>query len=210
MMKVRILLAIQAVLLTGCGRYFYPPQEPAPHTYYLNPAKEVQAIGRVALIELSNKSTVHQISPNMTDALFQEIQKRQLFGVRKVAEDDPAWRSLELNIDMTYSYDELAQMRQILKCDAVLMGTITGYEPYPHMAVGLRLRLIDLSDGQLVWAMEQVWDTTDKTTRNRIEWYYSPKGILVHDENLSGQLGSISSLKFFKFVAYEITQTLQP
>lgn len=210
MMKFRNLLAIQVVLLTGCGRYFHPPEEPAPHTYYLNPAKDMESIGRVALIELTNKSTVHQISPNMTDALFQEIQKRQIFGVRKVAEDDPAWRSLELNIDMTYSYDELDQMRQILKCDAVLMGTITGYEPYPHMAVGLRLRLIDLSDGQLVWAMEQVWDTTDKATRNRIEWYYSPKGLLVHDENLSGQLGSISSLKFFKFVAYEITETLQP
>ncbi len=207
-MRAALTLFLLFIFLPGCGRYSLTSPEPAPHSYYLNPAKDLGAIGRVALIELSNPSTVHPVSPSLTEALSQEIQKRQIFGLRKVMQDSVVWRSLELSPDMRYSYDELLRVQEALKCDALLTGTITGYEPYPHMAVGLRLRLVDLSDGQLIWAMEQVWDTTDKSTRSRIERYYSPKGILKNDENLTGQLGSISSLKFFKFVSHEITETL--
>lgn len=208
MKTLKILILLHIVLLSGCIRYISPKE--APHQFYLNPEKDLHKIGRVALVELTNNSSVHQISPNVTEALFQEVQKRQIFGLTKVMQDDPSWRSLQLNVDMNYSYEELAQIQKTLKCDAVLTGTITGFEPYPHMTIGLRFRMIDLSDGRLIWAMEQVWDTTDKSTRDRIEAYYCPKRILVNDENLNGQLGVISSLKFFKFVAYEITETLQP
>ena len=161
------------------------------------------------MVELTNNSSVHQISPNVTESLLQEMQKRQIFGLTKVRQGDLVWRSLQVDIDTNYTFEELAQMRKSLKCDAVLTGTIMGFEPYPHMAIGLRLQLIDLSDGRLIWALEQVWDTTDKTTQNRIEMYYNPRCLMFDDENLSGQLGSVSSLKFFKFVAHEITETLQ-
>lgn len=208
MKNVTMLILLHIVLLSGCVRYIAPGS--APHHFYLNPEKDLHKIGRVALIELTNNSTVHQISTNVTEALFQEIQKRQIFGLTKVMQDNPSWRGLQLNVDMNYTYEELAQIQKTLKCDAVLTGTITGFEPYPHMSIGLRLRLIDLSDGRLIWAMEQVWDTTDKATQDRIEAYFSPQWLLGNDENLNGQLGVISSLKFFKFVAYEITETLQP
>jgi hypothetical protein len=201
------LLLLQLIVLSGCARYV--TNESAPNSYYLNPSKDLKRVGRVALVELKNNSSVHQISPKMTDSLFQEIQKRQIFGLTRIWQDDPAWRGLQLESGMNYTYEELAQMRKALKSDAVLTGTITSFEPHPHMAVGLRLQLIDLTDGQLVWAMEQVWDTTDKTIQKRIEYYYNPRQLIFYDENLSGQLGSVSSLKFFKFVSYEITETLQ-
>ena len=207
MTNMKTLLLLLFIFLSGCVRY--AAYEPASNSYYLNPAKDIKMVGRAALVELTNNSVVHQISPDVTDAIFQEIQKRQIFGVTKFRQNESAWRNLRLDVDTSYSFEELAEIEKALKCDAVLTGTITGFEPYPHMALGLRLRLIDLSDGQLLWALEQVWDTTDKTTRNRIEAYYSPKRLMFGDENLSGQLGSVSSLKFFKFVAHEITQTLQ-
>lgn len=208
MKNFRTLLLLQLLLLPGCVRYV--AYESAPNNYYLNSAKDVKMIGRVALVELTNNSPIPQISLGVTESLFQEIQKRQIFGVTKFWQDDPDWRSLQMDIDTSYSFEELVQMQKMLKCDAVLSGTITGFEPYPHMSIGLRLRLIDLYDGQLIWALEQVWDTTDKMTQKRIEAYYNPKRPMLDDENLSGQLGSVSSLKFFKFVAHEITETLQP
>lgn len=206
MRNLKTLLLPQLILLSGCVHYTI--YESAPNSYYSNPAKDLNRIGRVALIELENNSSVHQISPNVTDSLFLEIQKKQIFGLTMVGHDDGVWRSLQLDIDTNYTFEELAQMRKVLKCDAILTGTITGFEPYPHMAIGLRLKLIDLTDGQLIWALEQVWDTTDKTVKNRIESYYNPRRLIFDDENLSGQLGSVSSMKFFKFVSYEITETL--
>jgi hypothetical protein len=202
-----LVLLLQLIFLSSCARY--AAYESTPGSCYLNPVKDLKKIGKTALVELTNNSVVHQVSPDVTEAIFQEIQKKQIFGLTKIRQDNPVWRSLQLDMDSSYKLEELAQIRKILKCDAILTGTIMEFDPYPHMALGLRLRLIDLSDGQLLWALEQVWDTTDKTTQDRIKAYYSPKDIIFGDENLSGQLGSVSSLKFFKFVAHEIAETLQ-
>jgi len=206
MRQVKSLFLLQFILFSGCMRYV--ASESNPHSYYLNSAKNIKQIGRVALVELKNNSPVHHISSNVTESLYQEFEKKQIFGLTKVRQDDPIWRSLQLDVGMSYTPDEITQIQKALKSDAILVGTITGFEPYPHMAIGLRLQLIDLSDGRLIWAMEQIWDTTDKATRDRIEAYYNPKRLIFNDENLSGQLGSVSSLKFFKFVSYEVTQTL--
>ena len=207
MAKVKILLLFQFIFVSGCAHYV--AHEPLPSSHYLNPEKDLKMIGRVALVELTNNSVVHQISPDVTEALFQEIQKKQIFGLTKIQQDDPVWRSLQLDMDSNYTLEELARIRKMLKCDAVLTGKITGFDPYPHMTLGLQLRLVDLSDGGILWAMEQIWDTADRTTQDRIQEYYNPKRLILKDENLSGQLGSVSSLKFFKFVAHEIAETLQ-
>ena len=207
MKMLRNLLLFQVVLFSGCMEYV--ALDSKSHTYYLNSAKNLKQIGRVTLVELTSHSPVHHISLDVTESIFQELEKKQIFGLTKVWQDDPVWRSLQLDTDMSYTLEEIGQIQKHLKSEAMLVGVITGFEPYPHMTLGLRLQLIDLSDGQLIWAMEQIWDSTDKVTRDRIEAYYNPKRLLENDENLSGQLGSVSSLKFFKFVSHEIAQTVE-
>lgn len=206
MTKYSIFLILTLVSASGCVQH--EVSKPAPTGYYLNPSKNLKSLGRTALVELANNSSAYQIQFDVTEALFEEIQKKQIFSLIKVRQNDPAWRNLQIEADAVYTPEEMAGMRKALQCNAVLMGTITQFEPYPHLTLGLRLRLIDLSDGQLLWAVEQVWDSTDKTTLDRIEAYYNPKHLFFGSDNLSGQLGSISSLKFFKFVAHEVTLTL--
>jgi len=202
----KMLLVLLPVLLSGCQ--VYTTIAPAQDYYYLNPEKDLASLGRVAIVELDNDSSYPAIRADVTEALFQALQKKQVFGLAFVHQSNPAWRSLHLDMNSTYTFDQLAAIRKALKCDAVLTGTITEYHPYPHMAVGLRLKLADLTDGQLVWALEQVWDTADKTTEYRIKDYF-------HSQLRSGfaplheELVAISSLKFIKFVAYEVAGTLR-
>jgi hypothetical protein len=101
----------------------------------------------------------------------------------------------------------LADIRSSLKCDALLVGTVTEYKPYPHLAVGLRLKMIDLSDGQLVWGYEQIWDTADKTCEQRAEKYYRTQKN-TDFSLLRKKLISASSIEFLKFVSFEVSQTL--
>ena len=206
MNRVKTILFLLPVLLSGCG--FDAAHKPAANYYYLNPGKNLNAIGRTALVELANDSAFPQISADVTEALFKSLQKKQLFGLTVVRQSDPAWRNLQL-VNTAYTLEQLSAIRKTLKCDAVLKGTLTGFEPFPHMIIGLRLELIDLTDGQLLWALEQIWDTTDKITEDRIENYYS-RHILPGSETLQEKLGTVSSLKFVKFVAYETAETLQP
>ena len=205
--SLRAILLLLPVLLSGC-QFYRAPVSLADY-YYLNPDKDLSAVGRVAIVKLDNDSSYPAICADVTKALFQALQKKQVFGLTIVHQNDPAWRSLQLDLDSTYTLEQLVTIRKTLKCDAVLIGTITKYQPYPHMAVGLRLKLIDLKDGQLLWALEQIWDSADKTTEYRIKNYFQTQ-ICSGFAPLREQLVTVSSLKFIKFVAYEVAGTLQP
>jgi hypothetical protein len=198
-------LCLLLILLLGCEtpRLFPPCRD----YYYLNPNKDLSTIGRVTLIELANDSAFPQISADITEALFQALQKKQVFGLNVVRQNDPAFRSLQIDLNSAYTLEQLSAMRKTLNCDAVLIGTVTGFKPYPHMTIGLRLKLIDLADGQILWALEQIWDTSDKATEDRIKNYYSRHNFMG-SATLRENLATISSLKFVKFVAYETAETL--
>ena len=75
------------------------------------------------------------------------------------------------------------------------------------MAIGLRLKLIDMTDGQLLWGLEQIWDTADRSIAKRIKHYFKNE-LQPGVDSLQQELVVVSSLKFGKFVAYEVAQTL--
>jgi TolB-like protein len=195
-----------AAFFSGCG--FDRTDVPPANYYYLNPEKDLSVIGKVAFLELDNDSSYPQISAEVTEALFQALQKKQVFGLTAIRQKAPSWRSLQLDLDSTYTLEQLCQIRRSLGCDAVLTGTVTEYQPYPHMVIGLRLKLIDLTDGQLLWALEQIWDTADKVTERRIKSYFQ-RQMRSGFAPLREQLVTISSLKFIKFVVYEVAETFQ-
>lgn len=197
-----------AVLLSGCS--IYKAAVPAADYYYLNPYKDLSAVGRAAIVELDNNSSYPLISADVTKSLFQALQKKQIFGLTVVRQDALAWRSLQLDLYSysTYSLEQLSAIRKTLKCDAILVGTITEYQPYPHMAISLRLKLVDLRDGQLLWGIEQIWDSSDKTTEYRIKKYFQSQ-MRSGFAPLQEQLVAVSPLEFIKFVAYEVAETLQ-
>lgn len=212
------ILLLLPVLLSACQ--FQRISEPLPDYYYLNQDKDLSTVGRTALVELDNKSSYPQISTDVTEVLFQALQKKQPFGLAVVRRNNPVWRSLQLDLNSayqtqnsalavppTYTLDQLTAIRKTLKCDAVLIGTISQFKPYPHMAIGLRLKLVDLRDGQLLWALEQIWDNSDKTTEYRIKDYFQYQKRSGFAP-LREQLVTVSPLEFIKFVAYEVAETI--
>jgi len=200
------ILFLSAVLLSGCITY-YSGSAPAADYYYINPNKSLSTIGRVAIVELDNNSSYPTISSDVIEKLYQALQKKQIFGLTVVRQSDSLWRSLQLDLNSQYTLDQISAIHETLKCDAILLGTITEFRPYPHMIIGLRLKLLDLRDGQLLWALEQVWDSADKTTEYRIKDYFRSQKRSGYAP-LQEQLASVSSLEFIKFVSYEVAETL--
>lgn len=178
-------------------------------SFYLNPYKDLSNLGRVALVEFDNSSGHPQISADLTEALFVALQKNQVFGLTVVHQDNPAWRGLQENLDSLQALRQLLAMREALKCNGLLVGTVTEYSPYPHMSVGLRLKLLDLTDGQLVWGLEQVWDSGDRDIQRRIKRYFKDD-LRTGVASLREELVVVSPLRFGKFVAYEVAETLNP
>jgi hypothetical protein len=203
-MAVCCILGLVLCVLAGCQRG--SSYTPMAGSYYLNPTADLSSLGRVALVELDNGSSYPEIAKNATDAIYVGLQKKQHFGLTSIAQDEEIWRSLQSDSDSSYMPEQLLEMRNVLKCDAVLTGAVTQYEPYPHMSIGMRMRLIDLRNGALLWAVEQVWDSADKGVSQRIKQYLKSQ---KDSGSGSEELVAMSSLKFLKFVGYEIAETLR-
>ncbi len=202
-----IILSFTALVLAGCSTYYETPAHSSDY-YYLNPEKSLSSVGRAAVVELNNNSSYPQVSGDITETLFQALQKKQIFGLVVIRQADPQWQSLRLEPDTTYTLEQLVAIRKSLKCDAVLVGTITKYQPYPHMAIGLHLKLIDLTDGQLLWGLEQIWDSADKTTEQRMKDYFQSQ-VRSGFAPLNEQLLAVSPIEFLKFVSFEVAGTMK-
>jgi len=193
------------VSLAGC--IYYTPAEQPRDYFYLNQNKNISNIGKVALLELENQTNQPQISQKLTNAIFQALQKKQAFSLKTITRQSASFQSLQLNKD-DYSPEKLLAIKDKLNCNAVLFGSVTEYTPYPHMTVGLKLKLLDLNDGQLIWAFEQIWDAADKSTEKRIKKYFC-ENIRSDLTPLHEELMAVSPIEFIKFVTYEVAQTLK-
>ena len=194
-----------AIVSTGCSRHGLSAS--SGQYYSRETAKNLSTIRTVCLVELHNNATYPQISGDVTDSLYQTLQKKQLFSLSLLRQTDTAWKTLEIQPGSPYTLEQLLAARKMLGVDAALVGTVTSYTPYPHMAMGLQMKLIDLRDGQVVWAVEQIWDTADKATEERIKKYFE-KQLRSGFSPLGEQLAAISSINFVRFVTYDATEAL--
>jgi len=208
MNKLKVIFVLSAVFISGCYRISLRSDSlSSANYYYLTENKDLSSVGRVAIVELENESDYPEISGDITESLYEQLQKRQIFGLSIIHKSDDSWRSLQLPGEGSYSLEQLAAIRKSLKCNAILVGTVTKYKPYPHMSIGLRLKLVDLTDGQLLWGLEQVWDSADRKTQYRIERYFDKEKRNGFGP-LREELVTVSSIEFLKFVTYEVASTL--
>ena len=104
------IILLLMVILSGCRTH--SASAPVSDYYYLNPNNRLISIGRVAIVELDNDSSYPQISADVTQALYQALQKRQIFGLTVIRQHDPSWRSLQLDRDSTYTLEQLLAIRE--------------------------------------------------------------------------------------------------
>jgi hypothetical protein len=170
-------------------------------------SKNLSAVKSVCLVELQNKTAYPQISGDTTESLYQALQKKQRFTLVLLKQTDPAWKTLEVRPDSAYTLEQLLGAHKLIGTDALLIGTVTSYSPYPRMAMGLQLKLVDLRTGQAVWTIEQIWDTADKTTQERIKKYFD-KQLRSDFSTIGEQLANLSPINFVKFITYEVIETM--
>jgi hypothetical protein len=68
--------------------------------------------------------------------------------------------------------DFLARLHTATGCDAVLFCRLSQYRPYPPMAVGWDLKLVDVNSHTLLWAVDQVLDAGEPAVARSARGYY--------------------------------------
>ncbi|MBN1125648.1 MAG: hypothetical protein JXA82_11615 [Sedimentisphaerales bacterium] len=199
-----VILALSILVLSGCT--IVNPIVPETGHYYINPQADFSSIGKVVVFESISHSGYADLGRDLADSVCRALQKKHLFNVVVLEKTNPAWSALSLDQE-TFTLEQMRQIRHTLNADAIVLGKIVDYQPYPHLLVGLNLKMLDLRDGHLVWGMEQVWDSSDKTIQLRMKSYYQNQ-LSQRFEPLNWQMLVTSPIAFHKFVSYEIAQTL--
>jgi hypothetical protein len=199
-----VLLLLPAVMLLGCE---HPEVRQRGLNYYLSSTRDLRAIGHVAFVELSAEDRGGAVAADTTDELAVALRDNRLFAINVIRSSDPQYTSIPADSLSGLTFEQIALLHKELDCDAVLMGVITTYQPYPHMRIGLQLKLLDLRSGQLVWAIDQVWDTTDARLEERLKKFFSAH-MRKDYEPLGYRLALTSPRAFEKFVAWDAASTL--
>lgn len=201
------LVGLLAVMVSGCSKIAWNPiQEPRGH-YFLDPQTQFSKVCRVALLEPYNESIPLEVSGLLAQSLVGELGKKHLFSLRRIDRSDPVWDNLNLDQAAAGSFEDMVLIQEQLNVDAIIFGTIKRYESFPRMMVGLNLKMMDVRQGRLVWAIEQVWDSTDKQVELRMRRFYKNQ-MRSGYEPLNWQVLNTSPRAFNKFVAYEVALTL--
>jgi len=192
-----------ALIWPGCAE---KPAEPAIG-YYLGPRSDLAQVKQVVFVELSEKGTFPGVAEDMTVALSHAIHQRRLFRIDVIDREDPRCKTLSLQDTAAFTIKQLHDMRKAFGCDAVLLGQVRDFRPHPRMQIWLYLRLLDLKEGKLLWAVDQTWDTTDKATEKRMKKFFD-KQMQTGLEPIEWELVKIGPKTFQKFVSHEVAATL--
>lgn len=201
-----VIIYLPVLLISGCYSTYQPGQD--QNHYYVDRETIKNDISRVAFVELDNETMYPEIGSQVTSQLYNELQKQQTFSVNVISKDDPRWVKMQLEDKPSYNIDEISRIYENLNQDALLFGKITEYSPYPHLTVGFRLKLISLKDARLLWGFEQIWDSSDNTTGEKIKKYIHTR-MSREGETLKSELMTVSTKQFLKFAAFEAACTLK-
>jgi hypothetical protein len=101
------------------------------------------------------------------------------------------------------------RIREETGCEAVLFSRLTQFRAYQPVAIGWSLKLVTLEDTKIVWAVDEVFDSSEPAVVNAARRYY-----LAHqrDDSPLGDSRLIVTTpgRFARYAAYATFASLEP
>jgi len=189
--------------LAGCGQSqasmeAIPAYSPSPEAIW--------RLKRVMLVGLDPRDSSPKVARELSESVYIALQSRGAFSVDFVPRNSPAGASLPAGGGPRFTLEELGAMRSALQCDAVMVGSVTGFQSFPGAWMAAQLWLIDLRNGRVLWGVDHAWRTTDASTIKRMERYFTSES----EEAEALRLAEMSPRTLSRFVAWEIARALPP
>jgi hypothetical protein len=160
-----ILIAALAGCQTQLSRVGLLAPEPDYHpanvfAYPPNLSPNLQRVAVLPLAATANLGDLPEGCDALSPVLWEQLVKSKKFEVVTVPGDKlrsrtgrPTWTGTE-----SLPVDFLPFLRREYGCDAVLFSELTAYHAYAPMVIGWRLKLVDARTGQILWAVDDLFD----------------------------------------------------
>ncbi len=181
MNAIRALSSLALVaLLSGCAELPLPKPDPVKSGPFFTPAnvktgaKLPAELRRVAVLPAWGGSTLTEETLDRVDGSLQtELSKTNRFETVPLTRDALSRLAGRRTLLSTESLPAglLERIARETGADAVLFSDITSYSPYPPLIVGLRSKLARISDGEILWAADNVFSAVDGPVANSARRY---------------------------------------
>ncbi len=165
---------------------------------------------RVAVLPIHRGRYDHIEMKAIEENFRQEIIKRNLFEVVPVTAETME----EFFGSGSYSSIEhlptklLSKLHTAYAIDGVMLIDISYYNAYQPVGLGVRVKLLDGHTGEIVWAVDELFDSASPTVSNAARKYYQTRS--TNQYPLQGSQTMLSSpTRFSKYVAEAIFGEIQ-
>ena len=186
-----------------------------PDNVFAYPAKLSLDLRRVAVLPLAfanDHGDLPEGCSALSPVLLEQIVKTKRFEAVTVDADNlrrgtgrASWTAGE-----TLPTDLLGFLRREYGCDGVLFAELTAYHAYAPMAVGWRLKLADVRSGQVIWAVDELFDAANPSIYDAAQRFASKKSpnYLCHFGHGEDWLAANSPRRFGAYSVATLLETL--
>jgi len=211
-----LLLAGATAYLAGCASPgaamvdLHPRYK--PHNIFRASSKLPGEIKRVAVLPLACDGRQTDLAAGrdaLEPVLFAELIRAKHFEVVQISRDE-LWR-LTGRADWTGEDVLPANILDVLKqesgCDAVLFSELTAFRAYSPLAVGWRLKLVEVRQKKTLWAGDEHFDDGTPAVIAGAR-HYQRRGQVMREDNSGGWLAVNSPLCFGQYSIAILLRTL--
>ncbi|HEU5081149.1 MAG TPA: hypothetical protein VFT72_18195 [Opitutaceae bacterium] len=165
-----------ALVLICAGCSALPHSDPAksgpfftPRNVTVNTPRLPALVRRVTVLPVHGLREMTEDSVNrVNEAVVTQLNQTGRFEVVTLTPDN--LRSLigqpSLGSADALPHDLLEKVKKTSGSDAVLFTDVTAYSPYPPLTIGLRMKLVELSTGTILWAADNIFAASDPSVAN--------------------------------------------
>ncbi|MBK8099269.1 MAG: hypothetical protein IPK26_19340 [Planctomycetes bacterium] len=204
-MTTRALLALFALGLCGCQLERAPERRSI--NSYLADERDLANVRRIMILPFTSEDGVLADRERIRDSFVNELQKLRRFEIvplpERADEDDTLNASLRRG---KLSTDAFVKLCNRYNLDGVYVGNITAWRPYLPPHLGLRTQLLSVHSGSTVWAVDAMYDSSDRATVSDLRHYH--ERVSAADGTLHGwEMNTLAPTKFASYVAYRFVGT---
>jgi len=205
MRRVTSLLAVLALAFAGC-QLERPLTTKAINSYLAEP-KDLANVRRIMVLPFAKEAGVQADCESVRDAFVAELQKMRRFEVVPLPSEAREDEILNTSIHRgRLSTEAMVRICDRYALDGLLVGSITAWRPYTPPHLGIRTQLISVHSGATIWAVDAMYDSSDRTTISDLRHYAAR--VQEADGSLHDwEMNLLSPAKFTTYVAHRFVGT---
>ena len=206
----KTLVALQVCLCTVSCSWFPRAPQPKKVDAYFADARDISSVRRIMVLPFGEAPGVAADLERIYGAFHDELSKLQLFEIVPL----PTGAQEDVLINQTLhrgrvSTRALVSLSERYNLDGIMMGTVTSYRAYVQPHLGMRVQLISIHSGTIVWAAEGLYDVSDARTMEDLRHYYLTSQ--TSEATRHGvEIYLISPTKFASYVSHRLVETWRP